>query len=65
MSATQIRRAPLNKKAAAEYMGVTERFMTRLVAERRITFIKVGRFVRFSQSTLDEYLERNTIEAVR
>jgi len=65
VSTAQIRRALLNKKEAAEYMAVTERFVTRLVAERRIAFIKVGRFVRFKEATLDEFLERNTVKAAR
>jgi excisionase family DNA binding protein len=38
---------PLNIAEAADGLGVTPRFVRRLVAERRIPFLKVGRHVRF------------------
>ncbi len=31
----------------AEHLGVTQRFIHRLVAENRIPYMKVGRFLRF------------------
>jgi len=37
----------------------------RLVAERRIRFIKVGRFVRFDPDVLDDFLKSGSVEAVR
>ncbi|MEM1334419.1 MAG: helix-turn-helix domain-containing protein, partial [Actinomycetota bacterium] len=33
----------------AERLGTTERFVRRLVCERRIPFFKVGKYVRFDQ----------------
>lgn len=38
-----------------------ERFPRRLIEERRITFVKVGRYVRIPESVVDEYIEVNTV----
>ena len=40
----------------AERLGITERFVRRLVAERRIPYIKVGRFVRFDPDDLADWI---------
>ncbi|HET6909106.1 MAG TPA: excisionase family DNA-binding protein [Mycobacteriales bacterium] len=37
-------------------MRTTPRFVRRLVAERRIGFTKVGKFVRFAVADVEEYL---------
>lgn len=42
---------------AAEYLSVTPRFVRSLVAERRIPFLKMGRFVRFDTAELDRWLD--------
>jgi excisionase family DNA binding protein len=41
----------------AEHLGVTQRHIRRLVAERRIPFLKVGRFVRFDPSDVGTWLD--------
>ncbi len=41
----------------ADHLGVTERHVRRLVAERRIPFLKVGRFVRFDPSDVTMWLD--------
>lgn len=46
----------MDTRGAAEYIGVTERFIRRLVEERRIPYFKIGKFVRFSASDLDDFL---------
>lgn len=46
----------------AEQLGTGIRFPRRLVAERRIRFVHVGRHVRIPQSALTEYVEANTVE---
>lgn len=56
------RRPPLTLKVAAVYLNVTERFMRRAVAERRIPFHKVGRLVRFLTDDLDHYLAGGRVE---
>lgn len=56
----------LSVAEAAERMGLpNERFPRRLVAERRITFVKFGTHVRIPESALNEYIEANTIPAAR
>lgn len=54
----------LRLPAAAEYIGQTERFMRRLVAERRIRFYKVGKFVTFDRADLDEFAELGRVEPI-
>lgn len=41
----------------AELLGTSERFPRRLIAERRIRFVRVGRFVRIPMSALAELIE--------
>jgi excisionase family DNA binding protein len=47
---------------AADYLNVTPRFMRRLVAERRIAFMKVGKFVRFATADLDGFAQQGRVE---
>ena len=49
---------------AAERLGTTERFPRRLIAERRITFVKLGTHVRIPESALDDFITASTVEAV-
>jgi len=51
----------LDTTAAAERLGVTERWVRRAVAERRLPFVKVGRYVRFRPDDLDRYIERQLV----
>lgn len=48
----------------AEYLNTSERFVRRLVAERRIAFHHVGRHVRFALSDLDAWLAAGRVEAI-
>jgi excisionase family DNA binding protein len=47
---------------AAELLGTGPRFTRRLVAERRIRFVHVGRHVRIPESALIAYVVANTVE---
>ncbi len=59
------RRKPLiDSPALAEHLGTTERHVRRLVHERRIPFIKVGRLVRFDPDEIDRWLDDHHTEAV-
>ncbi|MFJ5613011.1 excisionase family DNA-binding protein [Streptomyces sp. NPDC093221] len=49
---------------AAERLGTGERFIRRLISERRIAFVKVGRHVRITETVLDAYIEANTVQPV-
>jgi len=46
----------------AERLGTSERFPRRLIAERRITFVRVGRHVRIPESVLDEFISTGRVE---
>jgi len=54
--------APLNIVEAAAYLNVTERFMRRMVAERRVAYHKLGKFLRFQRSDLDDLLKSGRVE---
>lgn len=47
---------------AAELLGTSERFPRRLIAERRIRFVRVGRFVRIPLSSLHEFIAAGLVE---
>ncbi|MFJ6696480.1 excisionase family DNA-binding protein [Streptomyces sp. NPDC091272] len=55
----------LSVPEVAELLGTTERFPRRLIAERRITFVKVGRHVRIPESALTAFIEAHTVEPIR
>ncbi len=48
----------------AVYLNTSERFVRRLVAERRIAFHHIGRYVRFALSDLDEWLAAGRVEPI-
>ncbi|MFE1430778.1 helix-turn-helix domain-containing protein [Streptomyces griseoaurantiacus] len=48
----------------AELLGTTARFPRRLIAERRITFVKVGRHVRIPESAVEAFIVANTLEPI-
>lgn len=47
----------LDIRRLAEHLGVNERHIRRLVAERRIPFIKWGHLVRFDPDEVHEWLD--------
>lgn len=47
---------------AAELLGTGERFVRRLIAERRIPYVHVGRHVRIPEAVIDEYINTHTIQ---
>jgi excisionase family DNA binding protein len=52
----------LTVDAAADYLSTSVRFVRRLIAERRIEFVKVGRHVRISESALTDFIEAGRVE---
>ena len=62
-SAAQVERL-LTVAEVAELLGTTERFPRRLIAERRIRFVRVGRHVRIPESAVREFIEAGTVEPV-
>lgn len=53
---------PLTIAEAAQYLNVTERFVRRLVAERRVAYHKLGKFVRLRREDLDALLTSGRVE---
>ena len=49
---------------AADALGTSARFPRRLVAQRRIRFVKVGKFVRIPESAINEFVDEGTVEVV-
>jgi excisionase family DNA binding protein len=54
----------LNLDEAAGCLGTSPRFTRRLIAERRIRFVKVGRHVRIPESALVEFVAAGMVEPV-
>ncbi|QKV97629.1 excisionase family DNA-binding protein [Streptomyces sp. NA02950] len=54
----------LDVKEVAERLGTTVRFPRRLVEERRIEYVKVGRHVRIRESVVAEYIAEHTVHPV-
>jgi excisionase family DNA binding protein len=50
---------------AAEHLGISVRFIRRLVAERRIRHVKGGHYVRFDRGDLDAFVAAEVREAVQ
>ncbi|MFD9116601.1 excisionase family DNA-binding protein [Streptomyces bottropensis] len=55
----------LSVDQVAELLGTTARFPRRLIEERRIRYVKVGRHVRIPETALHEYLASRTVEPIR
>ena len=54
----------LNPREAAEYIGLQEQTLAawRMTA-KNLDYVKVGRSVKYRLSTLEDYLERQTVAA--
>ncbi|MEU1624120.1 excisionase family DNA-binding protein [Streptomyces sp. NPDC020096] len=48
----------------AERLGTGVRFPRRLIEERRIAFVKVGRHVRIPESVVEAFIKANTVQPV-
>jgi len=48
----------LDLPAVAQRLGVNQRHVRRLVAERRIPFLKWGHLLRFDPAEIDAWLDR-------
>jgi excisionase family DNA binding protein len=47
---------------AAERLGTSVRFVRRLIAERRIAYVKLGRHVRIAAADLDAFIRAGRVE---
>jgi excisionase family DNA binding protein len=51
----------LTVEAAAERMSTSVRFVRRLIAERRIAFVRLGRHVRIAESDIAAFIESGRV----
>ncbi len=59
-------RGPLLTVAqAGEYLSTGERFIRRLITERRIAYVKVGKYVRLERSTLEAFVDAGRVHRQR
>jgi excisionase family DNA binding protein len=52
----------LTKAEAAERLNVSPRFLERCVAQRRIRFVRVDRFIRVPESAINELVADGTVD---
>jgi excisionase family DNA binding protein len=55
----------LTVEEAAERLGTSVRFVRRLIFERRIAFVKMGRHVRITPGDLDAYVAAGRVDVLR
>jgi excisionase family DNA binding protein len=55
----------LTVEEAAERLGTSTRFVRRLIFERRIAFVKMGRHVRITPGDLDAYVAAGRVDVLR
>lgn len=48
----------------AKLLGVKEPTIRAWVAKRKLAYVKVGRAIRFSESELQRFIERNSVPAL-
>jgi excisionase family DNA binding protein len=53
----------LTVEEAADRLGTSVRFVRRLIAERRIAYIRIGRHVRIAEADLASFIAAGRIEA--
>ncbi|WP_448624543.1 helix-turn-helix domain-containing protein [Geodermatophilus sp. URMC 64] len=69
MSRTATAQASLNERhdplptvaQAGDYLGTGERFIRRLIAQRRIPYVKLGKYVRLQRSALDAFIDAGRV----
>ena len=53
----------LTVEEAADRLGTSVRFIRRLIAERRIAYVRVGRHVRITEADLASFVAAGRVEA--
>lgn len=56
--------AMLTVPEVAERLGTSQRFVRRLIAERRIPYTKLGKHVRLADNDVDAFIAAGRVEAV-
>lgn len=55
----------LSIEQAAAYLNVTVRAVRSWIEHKRIDYIKMGKYVRFRKEYLDQWVEKNTVKAIK
>ena len=55
----------LTVEEAADQLGTSPRFIRRLIAERRIAYVKVGRHVRLALTDIEAFIARGRVGPIR
>ena len=55
--------ALLNVPEVADKLGTSQRFVRRLIAERRIPYTKLGKHVRIAEADVDAFIAAGRVEA--
>ncbi|MCB1000653.1 MAG: helix-turn-helix domain-containing protein [Acidimicrobiales bacterium] len=58
---TTVRPSLMTIEQAGERLGVSTRHMRRLVAERRIPYVKWGHLLRFDPLAIDEWIDQFSV----
>ena len=53
----------LTVEEAADRLGTSVRFIRRLIAERRIAYVRIGRHVRIAEADLASFVAAGRVEA--
>ena len=53
----------IDAEQLAARLGVSKRYVRRMIEERRIPFHKIGRYVRFRPTDVDDYLASRRVES--
>ena len=53
----------LDKHQVAQRLNVGPRFVERLIAEKRIGYVKIGRYVRVRTSAVADFVSANTVKS--
>lgn len=53
----------LDLSEAATYLGISERHLRRMAQERRVGYLRVGQYLRFTEADLDDFVARHHVPA--
>jgi excisionase family DNA binding protein len=53
----------LTVQEAADQLGTSVRFVRRLIAERRISYVRVGRHIRIAEADLASFVAAGRVDA--
>lgn len=62
ISGTQLDDGLWDATQLADHLGVSPRFVRRLVEERRVPFLKIGKFIRFDQREVAAWLRARRVD---